>query len=388
MNLTRNIKFKNFILKTPTKKIKNLLLKVLSEKNEVLLSLSKEYKYSYIKKNIIKLKNYSIINIIGMGGSILGAKAIFNFLKIKTNKKFFFIDGFRSEDAKNIAGKKKLNIIISKSGNTLETIVNSNILINNKDKNIFITENKKSYINSLAQKLKSDIIHHNDYIGGRYSVLSEVGMLPAELMGLNVKKFKNYNLLVKNKNFINSLVNNVANILSLVKKKKFNSIILNYDQKSSDLFYWYQQLVAESLGKKGKGILPIISEMPKDNHSLMQLYLDGSKNNFYTFFFVKENISNDINKDNLLKSHSYLKEKDTNDILYSQFIGTQNVFKKKSIPFRSFFIDRRNEQSLGELFSFFILETILLGKALNINPYDQPAVELIKIDTKKMLISS
>jgi glucose-6-phosphate isomerase len=124
-----------------------------------------------------------------------------------------------NEDAKNIVGKKKLNIIISKSGNTLETIVNSNILINNKDKNIFITENKKNYINSLAQKLKSDIIHHNDYIGGRYSVLSEVGMLPAELMGLNVKKFKNYNLLLKNKNFINSLVNNVANILSLVKKK-------------------------------------------------------------------------------------------------------------------------------------------------------------------------
>ena len=388
MNLTRNIKFKNFILKKSTKKIKNLLSKVLSEKNEVLLSLSKEYKNSYIKKKIIKFKNYSRINIIGMGGSILGAKAIYNFLKIKSDKKFFFIDGFRSEETKKILDKKKLNIIISKSGNTLETIVNSNILINNKDKNIFITENKKSYINSLAQKLKSDIIHHNDYIGGRYSVLSEVGMLPAELMGLNVNRFKNYNLLVKNKNFINSLVNNVANILSLVKKKKFNSIILNYDQKSSDLFYWYQQLVAESLGKKGKGILPIISEMPKDNHSLMQLYLDGSKNNFYTFFFVKENISNDINKDNLLKSHSYLKEKDTNDILYSQFIGTQNVFKKKSIPFRSFFIDRRNEQSLGELFSFFILETILLGKALNINPYDQPAVELIKIDTKKMLINS
>jgi len=144
MNLTRNIKFKNFILKTPTKKIKNLLLKVLSEKNEVLLSLSKEYKNSYIKKNIIKFKNYSRINIIGMGGSILGAKAIYNFLKIKSDKKFFFIDGFRSEETKNILDKKKLNIIISKSGNTLETIVNSNILINNKDKNIFITENKKS----------------------------------------------------------------------------------------------------------------------------------------------------------------------------------------------------------------------------------------------------
>ena len=131
-------------------------------------------------------------------------------------------------------------------------------------------------------------------------------MLPAELMGLNVKKFKNYNLLVKNKNFINSLVNNVANILSLVKKKKFNSIILNYDQKSSDLFYWYQQLVAESLGKKNKGILPIISTMPRDNHSLMQYYLDGVKNNFFTLFFVKDKNSKKINDKLILESNYYI----------------------------------------------------------------------------------
>ena len=84
-------------------------------------------------------------------------------------------------------------------------------------------------------------------------------------------------------------------------------------------------------------------------------------------------------------SHNYLKNKNLNDILYAQFISTQNVFKKKKIPFRSFVIEKRNEQTLGELFTFFILETILLGKALNINPYDQPSVELIKVDTKKKL---
>ena len=72
--------------------------------------------------------------------------------------------------------------------------------------------------------------------------------------------------------------------MNLYKNKKTNSIILNYDESSQDLFYWYQQLVAESLGKKGKGILPIISLVPRDNHSLMQLYLDGMKNNFFTFF--------------------------------------------------------------------------------------------------------
>ena len=180
---------------------------------------------------------------------------------------------------------KKINLIISKSGNTLETISNSNILINKKDTNIFVTENKKSYLTELAKKLKSEIIHHNNFIGGRYSVLSEVGMLPAKLMGFKPEKFRRLNRIVENKYFMNSLIQNVSSIHNLIKQKKTNSIILNYDDKSNELFFWYQQLVAESLGKKKQGILPIISKMPKDNHSLMQYYLDGQRNNFFTFFF-------------------------------------------------------------------------------------------------------
>ena len=109
-------------------------------------------------------------------------------------------------------------------------------------------------------------------------------MLPAELMGLNTNRFKQLNSLIKDKYFYNYLVNNVASIYFLLKKK-INSVILNYDEKSNNLFNWYQQLVAESLGKK-KGLLPVISTMPKDNHSVMQLYLDGSQNNFYIFLYT------------------------------------------------------------------------------------------------------
>ena len=148
-------------------------------------------------------------------------------------------------------------------------------------------------------------------------------------------------------------------ILLIYQKKKSNSIILNYDEKSLDLFYWYQQLVAESLGKKSKGILPIVSKMPQDNHSLMQFYLDGRKNSFYTFFFTLEKKSKKIKNHQLLKSRNYLKNKDLNSIIYSQYITTQNIYKKK-IPFRVFLIKKRNEQSLSELFTFFVLETILL----------------------------
>jgi len=254
--------------------------------------------------------------------------------------------------------------------------------------NIFITENKKSYLHSLAKKLKDEIIYHNNYIGGRFSVLSEVGMLPAELMGLNINKFRRLNYLIKDKRFLNSLVLNVSNILNLVNKGKTNSIILNYDTGSSDLFYWYQQLVAESLGKKGKGIFPIISNMPKDNHSLMQLYLDGKKNNFYTFFYSKNDYSQKINNSKILNSHLYLRNKKLNDIKYSQYLSTIKVFNKKNIPYRTFEIDFKNEETLGELFSFFILETILLAKIMRINPYNQPSVELIKTNTKKILIKS
>jgi len=205
-------------------------------------------------------------------------------------------------------------------------------------------------------------------------------------MGLNIRKFKQLNNLIKNKKFINGLITNVNNTLYFIKKKKFNSIILNYDKSSENLFKWYQQLIAESLGKKGKGILPIISSMPKDNHSVMQLYLDGPKNNFFSFFYVKAKKSNQINKSMILPSYNYLKDKNLEQIILSQKLATEKVFLNKNMPFRSFEIVNKDEKTLGELFCFFILETILLGRALKVNPYDQPSVELIKKETKKILL--
>ena len=212
-------------------------------------------------------------------------------------------------------------------------------------------------------------------------------MLPASLFGLKEKKFKQFNNLIKNKNFVNSLIRNAANIIFYIKNKKYNSIIVNYDKDSQELFEWYQQLVAESLGKNNTGIYPNISLMPKDNHSLMQLYLDGPKKSFYTFFnFINKN-STKLNDKFLLNSHKYLKNINTNDILLFQKKATEKVFKKKNIPFRSFQILNKNEETLGQLFTFFILETILVAKALKINPYDQPAVELIKKETKNYLVN-
>jgi glucose-6-phosphate isomerase len=381
--LTTNIKFINF-QKKKRFNVSKILHSLLKENNHVINSLRKNYKDSFDKKKINHLQKKLDYRIIGMGGSTLGSQAIYDFLKKKIRKKFVFIDNLNANNKKK--KKNYNNLIISKSGNTIETIANANILIKKKDNNLFITENKESYLSLLAKKLKAEVIDHNNYIGGRYSVLSEVGMLPAELMGLNYKNFRQLNNLVKNKLFMKSLVSNVEATIYFLKSKKFNSVIINYDEQSINLFNWYQQLVAESLGKEKKGLLPIISVMPKDNHSVMQLYLDGVQNNFFTLFYSQENNSPKINNDSILLEQKFLKNKDINQIMFAQKKATEIVFKKKKIPFRSFEIKKRDEKTLGELFCFFILETILIGKALKINPFDQPAVELIKKETKKILV--
>ena len=387
---TKHIIYKNFNNKNKQlnkKKLNNFIkFKNLIEKYPLLKSLTNNYNYSFQKKNLLKFKKYDEFNLIGMGGSILGAQAIYDFLSHKIKKKFFFYNNLQSIRITR-SNKKRLNIIISKSGNTLETLSNLNLILTKqkRNKNLIITENKNNVLRAMANKLKSDVIDHKNYIGGRYSVLSEVGMVPAELMGLNEKKFKRFNYLIKKKSFINFLIQNVFRIHSNITQGKKNSVILNYDEKLNNFLKWYQQLSAESLGKKGKGFFPVISTMPKDNHSLLQLYLDGPKNNFFSFFITRDRNSLRFDNKYLIKELKYLNKKNLDQILYSQNKATQKVFNKKKLPFRSFEIIDRSEETLGELFTFFILETLMLSSLLNVNPINQPSVELIKIQTKKIL---
>ena len=387
---TKHIIYKNFNNKNKQlnkKKLNNFIkFKNLIEKYPLLKSLTNNYNYSFQKKNLLNFKKYDEYNLIGMGGSILGAQAIYDFLSHKIKKKFFFYNNLQNIRITK-SNKKRLNIIISKSGNTLETLSNLNLILSKqkRNKNLIITEKKNNILRALANKLQSDVIDHKNYIGGRYSVLSEVGMVPAELMGLNEKKFKRLNYLIKNKTFINFLIKNVSSIHSNIIQGKKNCVILNYDEKLNNFLKWYQQLSAESLGKKGKGFFPIISTMPKDNHSLLQLYLDGPKNNFFSFFFTRERTPLKFNNAYLIDGLEYLKKKSLDQVMYAQKKATQNVFNKKKLSFRSFEIKNKSEETLGELFTFFILETLMLSSLLNVNPINQPSVELIKIETKKIL---
>ena len=166
---------------------------------------------------------------------------------------------------------------------------------------------------------------------------------------------------------------------------KTNSVILNFDKDSVSLLEWYQQLLSESLGKKGKGFFPIISNLPKDNHSLMQLYLDGNKNNFYTIFDVVDHKTPKIKNKNLVKGYNFLKNKSIKSVMIAQREAIKKVFQKQGLKFRNFEIFNKDEESLGIIFTYFMLETILLGKLMKLNPFDQPAVESIKKETKKVL---
>ncbi len=378
--------FKSYTLKSnkynqnikKTKKICNTIIKeIKSEKNPLFETFKKDYEFDFSNSLVKKISKYKNIIIVGVGGSTLGSKCIYSFLKKKIKKNFFFLDNLdvnlhlEYQKIKNI--KRSCFVVISKSGNTLETITNFNELTSKssvKGRLVVITEIKNSLLMSFAKKYNATIIEHKKYIGGRYSVLSETGMFPAALMGLKPEKFKSLKSLISNKYFITSLIKNVATIYTLNLNKINNSIILNYDSNLYDLGFWYQQLVAESLGKKGKGINPILSFCPKDHHSLLQLYIEGPKDKFFTFFTSTD------------KKSSF---KITQNVIKAQSNALKNIFKKKKIPFRSINFNNKNEDEIGKIFVFFFLETIMLARLMNINPFNQPAVEQVKTETKKLL---
>ena len=205
-------------------------------------------------------------------------------------------------------------------------------------------------------------------------------------MGVNIKKLRNNleNYLKTNK--MNFLKNSSISLTKILNKKKYkNLIFLNYAPQLEKFLFWCQQLIAESLGKKGKGFLPIISNTPKDHHSLLQLYLDGPKDKIFYFFSIYNNQGESLQTKKISKKINYLNNKNINDIKETQKKAVIKALTKNNIPFREFIINKTNEETLGELFSYFMLETSIVGKMANINPFNQPAVEQVKIFTKKIL---
>ena len=397
--LKDNIKkkhFKSSVSKQLSKKFNKIFLDINSDiknKNKTLNVLDKKFQFNFKIKDLNRFKKFKTIAIVGMGGSILGAEAIYKFLEKKIKKKVYFFNDLDENILKEFKKKeiksKVLFIIISKSGNTIETLSNTFLLkvINRNAKNIIIiSEKKNNFLNSLSKKFNLFHIEHKKNIGGRYSVLSEVGIIPAYLMGVNIFKLRSnlLNCFKKiNKLFIKNQTLKLTNIMN--SKKINNLIFLNYSPELKNFLFWCQQLIAESLGKKNLGFLPVVSSAPKDHHSLLQLYLDGPKDKVFNIFSLNSKSSETIKVNHSHDSTNFLNKKKLSVVKNAQKNSLVKSFIKKGIPFREFKIKKINEEALGELFSLFIIETVIIGKLLNINPFDQPAVEEIKIDTKKFL---
>ena len=384
------------ILKKLSKEYKKIILGIKNDvKNpkETLNVLSEKLKFNFENKDFKKFKKFKTIVVVGMGGSILGAEAIYGFLRDKIENKFYFFDNLDSKKISNFKKKNDLNkmlfIIISKSGNTVETISNVftlNIIKKNSKNIIIISEKKNNLLFSLSKKFNLFYIEHKNYIGGRFSVLSEVGLVPAYFMGVNIKKLRSkiMTFLIKKENtFLKNSALKLANLLYL--KKVSNIIFINYSAEIEKLLYWCQQLIAESLGKKGTGFLPMISSAPKDHHSLLQLYLDGPRDKLFYIFSNESSSKEIVNVKKHTNTNHFLNNKSLNTVKFAQKNALIKAFKKNKIPYREFKIKKSNEEVLGNLFSYFMLETIIIGKLVKINPFDQPAVEQIKTYTRRLL---
>ena len=347
-------------------------------------------------------KNKKHFLVFGTGGSNLGAKAIIDGLQKNNITIDFFdnIDPIRFQNKINNFDLTKLGfIIISKSGSTPETLSQYLSLIeifdqkNMKDllfnNSLIITEDKPSPLTNIANNNNIHMINHSKDIGGRYSIFSNVGMIPAVIAGLNVKNI--YAGALEQINNTNS-----EDFIKIARFFKYQNIVKDLSSSvlmtySDSLLYfgkWYLQLWAESIGKDQKGITPIHSVGTTDQHSQLQLYLDGPRDKFFTFITTDHadkgfKLNNEIIKENNI---DYLFDKKMGDLMEAEQRATVDTFVQNKIPCREIYLSTIDEYFMGKLLAFSIQETIATCLYFEVNPFNQPAVEQGKILTKKYLV--
>jgi glucose-6-phosphate isomerase len=394
----------------------NLQQEIINQnKNKGIFDLPNRYQ-SYLKKSLeisneIKSK-YKNLVICGMGGSSLGAKTLCgnNFYDAQHHKfqnKIYFIDNIHyhnlCEFLKILDFDKTAFLFISKSGRTIETICQTlfitdyyqNKLKNNESENLyFLTENRieNNPLFKIAKKHNRKIIDHDQDIGGRYSCFTPVALIPAAFYEIDIKKYLDgaFNIIFNFINKTDNLITKGVYFLQQSQKKNLNiQVSMPYLSRLYHFNYWYNQLLAESIGKNGLGITPLKAVGSVDQHSVLQLFLDGPKDKFFTFLTSNhQNKGNQIIVPNYLKSDlKYLENNRLGDVIYANQEATIKTIKNKNHPIRKFNFDNLDESGFGEIMMYFMLETIFYAKLLNVNPFDQPAVEEGKIFAKETLIN-
>jgi glucose-6-phosphate isomerase len=280
-------------------------------------------------------------------------------------------------------------LCISKSGETLETICQTLLALDfikeKKDKFVFLTEDKPSSLKKLANELDSLCLDHPKTIGGRFSVFSMVGMLPALLCGIDPLRIRLGGKEVL-ENHLEEVEKGASFVVENFRRKISQHVAFIYADKLAPFGAWLAQLYAESTGKCDLGITPLTAVGSTDQHSQLQLYLDGNKDKCFTFFFENQQSELRISSNKYLPlEFAYLKNKTATDVFQAQYVATTTSILEKKCSVRKIEMAKISPETLGALFMHFMLETVLVCKCMGVNPFDQPAVEYGKILTKNLL---
>lgn len=345
-------------------------------------------------KKWCELRNFIIF---GTGGSSLGGQAIHSVAN-SFEKSLKFVSNLDPNSLEDLLQKTDFGktgfLVISKSGETLETICQLLVamdfvkhLHDFQDRFVFVTEAKDSTLRQIVNQNRFLCFDHPNTIGGRYSVFSLVGMIPAILCGLDPRAIRMGGRRVLD-NFGNStykIQEGADFVFKNFEKGIFNHVSFIYSEKLINFGYWLAQLYAESSGKDGKGITPLTAIGSVDQHSQLQLYIDGPRDKCFTFFYEKQERPLAVKNENFPAKFKYLRGKRISEIFGSQCDATQKVLLENGFNVRRIEVPTVSADNLGALFMHFMLEVACLCKLIAVNPFDQPAVERGKIITKELL---
>jgi glucose-6-phosphate isomerase len=351
-------------------------------------------------------KNINTIAIIGIGGSSLGAKAVYYFLKPvkKLKREFIFFESTDPININELLDKINLNntlfLIISKSGTTIETIAIYKYILSLKQNlnSIFITESG-SKLENYAKEIKAKVFYIPKNVGGRFSVLSNAALVPLALVGVDIKSLlkgaKKIKVSFFEEGYLKKTILKKALFLAKNHMQYHINVIFAYSEGLRYFVQWYVQLWGESLGKKqissafNVGLTPIGLIGPKDQHSFLQLIVEGTRDKTITFIKIKE-FANSIKIPNITLKH--LEELDIiNNISFEKLINMQcdatlnSLLEQNDIPIDLIEINLENEDSIGQLIYYYELLTSIVGYFINVNTYNQPGVERGKIILKERL---
>ncbi|HIU51317.1 MAG TPA: glucose-6-phosphate isomerase [Candidatus Merdicola faecigallinarum] len=406
---------------TEVEKIHQDLYKKANDEKEFLgwLNLPTDYdkeEFDRIKAVAKKVKEDSdIFLVIGIGGSYLGARAVIeamnspfaNEMVEEKNPKVIFVGNNLNpdyiHDVIEFIGDKDLSInVISKSGTTTEPAIAFRIFrefLENKygiaeaRSRIYVTTDKqKGALKKLADSEGYESFVIPDNVGGRYSVLTAVGLLPIAVSGIDIDKLMCGAVAAQNRYADEKLKYNdcykyavARNIL--YKKEKNIELLVDYDPKLHYMIEWWKQLYGESEGKEGKGIFPAGVEFTTDLHSMGQYIQQGRRNLFETVLNI-ENSKTDLeikNDEDNLDGLNYLVGKSLDYVNKKAMEATIEAHVSGDVPNIVITMNQLDEENLGQLIYFFELACAMSGRLLGVNPFDQPGVEAYKKNMFRLL---